>query len=65
MFCPRCGRNEFEQVYGGRCSAVCNHCGHYIWCTETLGTETEPDSIPIYDIVEATRISRAYDKRRR
>lgn len=62
MFCNKCGRGVFDQVYGGSCSKKCVYCGHYLYCTDLLSRDIEDDSIPINNPVKAGLLARRYNK---
>jgi len=32
MYCPKCGGNNFEALFGGRCNKSCVYCGKAILC---------------------------------
>lgn len=63
MFCPVCGNNELEQLYGGMCGKGCVKCGKGIYCRDPLSNEIEEDSLPVEDWDEAEKLRLTYQEK--
>ena len=57
LWCPICGGNNFEQLYGGRCANRCTNCGTALCCDEI-----SDDHVPINSFFKAMRVRSKWQK---
>lgn len=62
MYCPRCGGDKFEQLWGN-CSKQCIYCEKAIYCSQPWDkNEIDPETLPIFSKKEALKLRKEYDK---
>jgi len=58
LHCPKCGHDEFRDLFGGKCELACGRCGYACNCRDPFTDELQSETVPLKGFEDCEKIKK-------